>query len=248
MRRSVIGVGSALAAASAWPQQLEDFVAGEPISFTEGWRAFTDFGFLASALLTLVVAAVLGAVIGYHPRHVRSADTLQEIEAPKVYVLCAVIGAIIGILVVRYGLVVGFVVFGIGGLIRFRTVLQSPNLTGNVIFATLIGLSCGLNLPHVAVLATAFGFVLTYILDARLTYRIDVRGLHAERIAEASAAYRALLGQRGCRIVNEKKDPGRQRVTFIFHAGRHVLRGELEELLETKIDPSLKGSVNWEVE
>ena len=112
---------------------------------------------------------------------------------PKVYIMYAVIGSIIGILVVKYGLVVGFVLFGIGGLIRFQTILQSASVTGQVIFVTLIGLACGLDLPHVAVLATAYSFVLIYFLEARTTYRIDVRALPKERVAEAAAAYRTVL-------------------------------------------------------
>lgn len=247
-RRAAAASCMLLVTPRAWPQQAQDFLSQELGSVAEGWEGFTDVAFLANALLTLTLAAVLGAVIAYHPKHLETADTLEEIEAPRVFILYAVIGAIIGIMVVRYGLVVGFVLFGIGGLIRFRTVLRSATLTGNVIFVTLIGLSCGLSLPHVAVLATAFGFVLIYVLDARVIYRIDVRGLPAERVADAAAAYRGLLEQKGCHIRNEKKDPGKERVTFIFHGARDVTREELEDLLEEKIDAPLKGSIDWEVD
>ncbi len=163
-----------LVASRAWSQQVPDFLMQEPGSLGEGWQGFADFGFLVNALLTLTLSAMLGATIAYHPKHRQTADTLEEIEATKVYITYAVIGALIGIMVVKYGLVVGFVLFGIGGLFRFRTVLRSASLTGRVIFVTLIGLSCGLDLPHVAALATAFGFVLIYVLHARITYRIDV--------------------------------------------------------------------------
>jgi len=214
----------------------------------EGWQGFTDVEFLANALLTLSLAVILGAAIAYHPKHGQTADTLQEIEAPKVYIVYAVIGAMIGIMVVKYGLVVGFVLFGIGGLIRFRTSLRSASMTGRVILVTLIGLSCGLDLPHVAVLATVFGFVLIYILDASVAYRIDIRALPSKHVAEAAAAYRALLEQEGCRIKSEKKNPGKKRVTFIFQSSRDVTHHRLEELLETQINESLKGSVNWEID
>ena len=236
-----------LVASRTWAQEVQDFLTQELV-LAEGWQGFTDVGFLANALLTLTLAAILGAVIAYHPKHLQTADTLEEIEAQRVYIMYAVIGAIIGVMVVKYGLVVGFVLFGIGGLIRFRTVLRSATLTVNVIYVTLIGLLCGLNLPHVAVLATAFGFVLIYILNARVMYRIDVRGLPRERVAEAAAAYRVLLEQQGCRVKGEKKDLGKESVTFIFRDARHVTREHLEDLLETKIDASLKGSIDWEVD
>jgi hypothetical protein len=237
-----------LLASSAWPQEVSDFLAQEPGSLGEGWQGFKDLGFLANALLTLTLAAVLGAVIAYHPRHVQTADTLEEIDAPKVFITYAVIGALIGIMVVKYGLVIGFVLFGIGGLIRFRTVLRSASLTGHVIFVTLIGLSCGLDLPHVAVLATAFGFALIYLLNARITYSISIRALAQERIADSAAAYREVLEQQGCRIISEKKQPNRQRVTIIFHNPRHVTREYLDDLLESRIDASLKGFLDWEID
>jgi len=237
-----------LVASTAWSQQGVDFLTQEPESLGEGWRGFADLGFLANALLTLTLAAILGAMIAYHPKHVQTADTLEEIEAPKVFIMYAVIGALIGILVVKYGLVVGFVLFGIGGLIRFRTVLRSASLTGHVIFVTLIGLSCGLDLPHVAVLATVFGFVLIYVLNARITYRINVRALPPERIADAAAAYRGVLEQQGCRIMSEKKNPEREKVTFIFRNARDVTRRQLEGILDTNIDASLKGFLDWEVD
>jgi hypothetical protein len=237
-----------LVALPAWSQDMPEFLLRDPGTMGEGWQGFADVGFLVGALLTLLLAAILGAIIAYHPKHGQTADTLQEIEAPKVYIIYAVIGAIIGIMVVKYGLVVGFVLFGIGGLIRFRTSLRSASMTGRVIFTTLIGLSCGLDLPHVAVMATVFGYVLIYILEWSVAYRIDIKALPSKGVAEAAAAYRALLEQEDCRIVSEKKDPQKKRVIFIFRSSKHVTHHYLQDLLETQIDGSLKGSVDWEID
>jgi hypothetical protein len=231
----------------ALAQQLSDEVTQSDWQ-PEGWPGFSDLDFLLKALLTLTLAAVLGAVIGYHPRRRAAADTPEQIDASKAYVMYAVIGAIIGIMVLKFGTVVGFVVFGIGGLIRFRTVMQSASQTGHVIFVTLIGLSSGLDLPHVAVLATVFGFVLIYLLEGRVTYRIEVKALPAERVAEAAIAYRSLLEQQKCRIVSEKKSPAKQRIVFIFRSKQQITRHDLEELFETRIDPALKGAVDWHVD
>ncbi len=238
----------ALGSSKVWSQQVPDFEVQTTELMVEGWSGFTDYEFLVNSFLTLTLAGILGAIIAYHPRSTRSADTLEELEAPKVFILYAVIGALIGIMVVKYGLVIGFVLFGIGGLIRFRTLLRSAHLTGNVIFVTLIGLSCGLELPHVAVLATAFGFALIYIFHARITYRIDVRALPREVIAEAALAYRALLEMQGCRIISEKKNPAKERVTFIFRTSPDIAQSQLEEVLDTQIDASLKGSLDWEID
>ena len=235
-------------ASVAHANQAAEFLYEEQASLGEGWSGFLDFAFLASSLMTLTLAAILGAAIGYHPNHGRTADSLEEIEAPKIFVMYSVIGAIIGILVVKYGLVVGFVLFGIGGLIRFRTNLRSASLTGRVIFVTLIGLSCGLDLPHVAVLATLFSFALIYVVDTSVTYRIDVQALTAEHIAEAARAYREVLERHGCRIMSEKKNPAKDRVTFIFKSPRNVTKDEVEHALDTEIDAGMRGTVDWEVD
>lgn len=229
-------------------QDVPEILKLEPMSLGEGWHGFTDLSFLVNALLTLGLAAILGAAISYHPRLVQSADTPEEIEAARVYITYSVIGALVGIMVVKYGLVVGFVLFGIGGLMRFRTVLQSPNLTGHAIFVTLIGLACGLDLPHVAVLATVFGIGLVYVLDVRRIYRIDVRALAPERVGEAAAAYRAVLEKQGCRILSERKNPEKARITLIFRSMRRISREALEDQLLSEVDASLQGTRDWKVD
>jgi hypothetical protein len=238
-----------LAATSpAWAQPGAVSIDVASIPAGDGWHGFLNVAFLVHTFLTLVLAAVLGAVLGYHPRHIQSADTLIEIEAPKVYVLYAVIGAIVGILVVKYTLVVGFVLFGIGGLIRFRSIPGSANVTGRVIFVTLIGLACGLDLPHVAVLATLFAFGLIFLLESRQTYRVDVQVLTAETVAESAAAYRKLFEECGCRVLSEKKRPLKQRVTFLVSGPSGVSRQVLQDRIDEGIAGPLKGAVDWQTD
>ncbi len=242
-----LGVGLLLRASAASAQISNDLVSNV-IPTGEGWSGFADVGFLFHTFLTLVLATALGAVVGYHPHRVRTCDTVEEIDAPKVSIVYAVIGSLIGILVVRYGMVVGFVLFGIGGLIRFRSAMGSPPLTGQVIFVTLIGLASGLNLPHVAVLATAFDFVLTFVLEGRITYRVDVRGLPQDRFSEAAGAYRSILEGHRYRVLSETKRPDKGRVSFIFRSARRDTRQHIEGLFAENMDPSLRGSLDWEVD
>jgi hypothetical protein len=243
----LVGFGLVLMVSVAGAQVPNGGASGQ-VLHGEGWPGFKDLGFILDGILNLGLAAVLGAVIGFHPRRIRTADTLEEIEAPKVSIVYAVIGSLIGILVVKYGLEMGFVLFGIGGLIRFRTVMRSAQLTGQVIFATLIGLSCGLHLPHVAVLATLFEFILTFILEARITYRVDVRGLPLDRFTEAADAYRAVLTGRPYRVLSETKRPQSGRICFIFRSSGRDTRKHIEGLLDKNVDPSLRGSLDWEVD
>jgi hypothetical protein len=247
--KAALAVGGFMAlGAAALAAQIPGEIQSTVIPAGEGWDGFTNSAFLLGALGNLTLAAILGAAIGFHPRRLRTSDTLEEIEAPKVSIVYSVIGSLIGILVVEYGLVVGFVLFGIGGLIRFRSAMGSAQLTGQVIFATLIGLTCGLDLPHVAVLATAFDFILTFLLEARVTYRVDVRGLPAERFTEAVLAYRKALSGRQYEVLSEKKRPLRGQLQIIFRSRGQDPRSHIETALQESVDPELRGSVNWEVD
>ncbi|MEE4175814.1 MAG: hypothetical protein V2I57_16335 [Xanthomonadales bacterium] len=237
-----------LCAAPVLGQNFDDAVLATPLPRGEGFSGFTDFDFLLETFFTLSLAALLGALIGFHPRSIRTADTLQEVEAPKVDIMYATIGALIGIMVVKYGLVIGFVLFGIGGLIRFRTVMRSAKLTGQVILVTLVGLSCGLDLPHVAVMATAFGWVLLFILEQKLTYSIDIRAIPESRIPEAVEAYRRALEDSGCKIIGERKRPNSGRLKFTFRADGRDSQDQIQQALDQRIDPELRGLVDWEID
>lgn len=243
----LLGIGLVVLASAAWTQ-VPDALTSTPAPQGEGWSGFSNREFLLTAFLNLMLAGVLGGIIGYHPRRMRTADTLEEIEAPKVSIVYAVIGSLIGILVVQYGLVMGFVLFGIGGLIRFRTVMGSAQLTGQIIFVTLIGLTCGLHLPHVAVLAALFDFVLTFLLEARITYRVDVRGLSPEHFSEASEAYRRVLAGRRFRLLSETPRPDKGRISFIFRTAGRDTRHRIEDLMNESVPESLRGSLDWEVD
>lgn len=209
---------------------------------------FTDVAFLLNAGFALLLASALGAIIAYHPASRRSVDSLEEVEAQKVFVLYAAIGAVTGTMVLRHGTVVGFVVFGIGGLIRFRTDLRSAAMTGRLILVTLIGLACGLQLAHLAVLTTAFGFVLIALLDATVTCRIVVKHLGAGSLASAALAYRSLLEREGCRVLGETKSFAKEQVALVFHAPRRLAREQLARTLDAEVPDALKGAVDWEID
>jgi hypothetical protein len=86
------------------------------------------------------------------------------------------------------------------------------------------------------------------VLDARVTYRIEVKALSAARVVEAAAAYRAVLEEQGCRIVSEKRSPAKERVVFTFRTRHRVTPHDLDEAFATRIDPALRGAVDWEID
>ncbi len=212
-----------------------------------GWSGFLDMQFMIDSLGALLLAVVLGAVIGYHPMTPRTVDTLHEADMPKVYIMYAFIGAVIGVTVREFGMVIGVVVFGIGGLIRFRTDTDSTRDTGRLIVVTLTGLIAGLGLPHLAVITTVFAFVLILMFDARPACRVKIDLLPEGRLGEFADAYRAVLTGAGCKIINERKIAGKKRLEFVIRLPRATTRDAVHAALcNAPLD--VHGEIDWEVE
>ncbi len=233
-------------ALSSPAQEIFGRQAGQELA-GDGWRGFADVEFMLDVVLTFLLAVALGAAIGYHPRTRRVVDTVEDAEAPKVCITYSVVGALIGIMVVQFGLVVGFVVFGIGGLFRFRTTLPSTRNTGRLIFVTLIGLSAGLDLPHLAVLSTVLAMVLIYVMDSHITHRIEIKGLEREQVVDASNAYRDVLKQHQFHFISQTRNASKGRVTLICRTPWRIRRRDIQHYFEQTIPEELRGTVDWEI-
>lgn len=211
-----------------------------------GWRGFLDYSYMLESLAALLLSSVLGAIIAFHPSTQRHVDTVEEVELPKVQILCALIGAIVGVIVLEYGLVVGFVIFGLGGLMRFRTETSSTRDTSRLIIVTLIGLICGLNLPHFAVLATLYAWAVVYF-DARPIYSLKVHEVPKGRMADAAGAYRTIFAELQCALISEDKSFAKRRIDYVIRAPRTFERTALEQALTERVPADLRGEVDWDV-
>ena len=49
-------------------------------------------------------------------------------------------------------------------------------------------------------------------------------------------------------MLSEKKNPIKRRLTFVFRCQEVLDSEQLDELLEKRIDPKLRGIVNWEID
>ena len=212
----------------------------------EGWAGFGDVQFLLVFVIHLLLATLLAAVIAYHPRSERRFDTLEEVEGPKSFILYSIVAAVIGTAVVKFGPTVGFVIFGIGGLLRFRTNVGSATQTGRVIFVTVIGLCVGLDLPPVAIIATAFGWILLWIIDRHTVYSMVVQGLHKGSIAEAAAVYRRELEQMNCTVIGERKNLDKHTLRLIFRGPNRMRLDDIESRFHENLSEKHCGAIDWE--
>ncbi len=213
-----------------------------------GWAGFLDTEALFQSFLALMLAIFLGAVIAFHPTTARTVDTREEAELPKVLIMYALVGAVVGEIVLEYGMVVGFVIFGLGGLMRFRTDASSTRDTGRLIIVTLVGLIAGLNLPHFAIMATVFAWLLIYVFDGHPVCELQVHEIPKGKVKEAAAAYSAVLAQLGCTIISEDKGFSKSRLTYVVRAPRNKTQKQLTAALCEEVPAEIRGEIDWEVE
>lgn len=216
-----------------------------PEDVIKGWDGFRDVWLMLDMAIVFGVAVLLGAVIAYHPLVRNKARSIDELEQPKTFVMYSMVGAMIA-LVVQVNAVMGLVVFGIGGLLRFRTNVGGAKDTGRVILATVVGVCCGVKLFVVAVFATAFGWVLIWYLESQNIGRIQVKGLTRDTIPRVADAYREMLIRTGCKIIGEKKSIAKNQVSFVIKAPRQLDRDWLDGHVAALPD-ELRGTVDWEI-
>ena len=224
------------------------FSSGGPSSLRgvlSGFHQFLDGYQVLDMLIVFLMAAGLGAVIAYHPRTRAKASTLAELEQPKTFILYALVGAVIA-KIVEANANMAFVVFGIGGLMRFRTDVGPAKDTGRVILTAIVGVCCGLKLLVVAVMATAFGWVLLWILERETFTRLLVKGVPMDFLPAASDVYRRALQQAGCRIRGERKKVSEGQVAFVFSTPDTFDRERFEQLAASAIQLPLRGALDWD--
>ena len=212
-----------------------------------GWAGFLDGQFMIDSLAALLLATLLGAAIGYHPVMRRTVDSVTEADMPKVYIMYAFIGAVIGLTVREFGMVIGVVVFGIGGLIRFRSTTDSTRDTARLIVSTLVGLVAGIGLPHLAVLTTIFAGVLIWVFDSRPACRIRVDALPQSRIGDCAQIYRDALAGQGCQIISERRYSSKGRLDFVIRLPGKATRESVTAIL-CDLPPDVCGDIDWQID
>jgi len=208
------------------------------------WKSFGNGWLLLDMLLVLALALALGAVIAYHPASRRRMSSLEHVEQPKTFLMYSLVAAIIA-LIVQVQPAMAFVIFGIGGLMRFRTEVGNAKETGRVILATVIGLCCGLKIFIVAVPATAIGWIVVWFLERQRAGIIRVSGVTEAAVHEAVRAYREAIARQGCRIIGEQNRFVRREFLFVVEAPPELARETLSNALD-ELPQELRGVVDFE--
>jgi hypothetical protein len=188
----------------------------------DSWRSmahsleqFVHPEFMLRLFANLVLAIVCAWIIAWHPRTSRLAS-LADLEERKTLILLGMVGAVVAELS-GTSQTLAFVIFGIGALLRFRTVLDNPKLTVKAIVVVVIGLACGMGSWVMAVFVTAFSWVLIFWLESRIACRLRIRLADDEDLEKMLGSVQSMLVSRGCRLQNSALNKAKSQLEFYLH-------------------------------
>jgi hypothetical protein len=195
---------------------------------------FAQPPFVLRLFLSFVLAVACAWVIAWQPRHMVFGDPLGDIEARKTLLILGLVGAVVAELSARSA-TLAFVIFGIGALLRFRTVLDNPKLTGKAVMVVVIGLACGMGSWVMAVFVTAFTWVLIYLSESRVGSRVRVRIDKDADLEPLFAVVQSLLVARGCQIQTSELNKAKGQMVFLMLIPSGLDPKQLEAEVRSKL-------------
>ena len=205
------------------------------VSIEKSVEQFGHPEFILRLFLSLSLAVGCAYAIAWHPRRASLADPLADLEERKALILLGVVGAVVAELS-GTSQTLAFVIFGIGALLRFRTVLDNPKLTGKAIMVVVVGLACGMGSWAMAVFVTAFSWILVYWLDSHSSCRVRIRLDDGEDPKPVFGTVQSLLVSHKCRLQSSALYEDKGQMVFLLY----IPSGVDPRQLEAEVRSSLK--------
>src|SRR3954451_8711646 len=205
------------------------------LSIEKSLEQFAHPSFILRLFLSLSLAVGCAFAIAWHPRRASIRNPLADFEERKALILLGVVGAVVAELS-GTSQTLAFVIFGIGALLRFRTVLDNPKLTGKAIMVVVVGLACGMGSWAMAVFVTAFSWVLVYWLDSHSSCRVRIRLDDGEDPKPVFGTVQSLLVSHKCRLQSSSLYEDKGQMVFLLY----IPSGVDPRQLEAEVRASLK--------
>jgi hypothetical protein len=195
---------------------------------------FMHPGFMLRLFLSFMLAVACAWVISWHPRRSALIDPLAKREERKALIILGLVGAIIAELS-GTNQTLAFVIFGVGALVRFRTALDDPKLTGKAIIVVVIGLACGMGSWVMAVFVTAFTWLLSLWLEAQVSCRIKIQIDGKGDTQDVFNAVQTYFSKRKCKVHSSSIKVEKRQVSFFILIPLGLSPQQLEDDLRAAI-------------
>ena len=209
-----------------------------------GWSQWRNTDEALLFIGDVVTTLILTAAIVHHPVRRRLALSVSALRLPRLFFLYALTGMTVGFLVLQHGYIIGFVVFGIGALLRFRSNLDDPEDTVEMILVTVLGLCVGLDLPIMAILVGVVAWMVIWLTARKTPCEIALKADDRASLDESLGRVSEALKERGWEIAATHHSHRKSSAEVIFLAAGAVTEPDIENVL----DEALTGRpATWKV-
>jgi hypothetical protein len=207
------------------------------VSIQQSIEQFGHPQFILRLFLSLTLAVGCAWAIAWHPRRSSLMNPLSDFEERKALILLGMVGAVVAELSGTSS-TLAFVIFGIGALLRFRTLLDNPKLTGKAITIVVVGLACGMGSWAMAVFVTAFTWVLVFWLDSHASCRVRIRLDDNVDPKPIFGMVQSLLVSHKCRLQSSALYEDKGQMVFLLY----IPAGVDPRILEAEVRSKLRKS------
>src|SRR6188472_4524913 len=204
------------------------------LSIEKSIEQFAHPSFILRLFLSLALAVGCAFAIAWHPRRASIRNPLADFEERKALILLGVVGAVVAELS-GTSQTLAFVIFGIGALLRFRTLLENPKLTGKAIMVVVVGLACGMGSWAMAVFVTAFSWLLMFWLDSHSSCEVRIRLDETEDPRPIFDTVQSLLVSHKCKLQSSSLYEDKGRMVFLLYLPTGVDPTRLEHEVRAKL-------------
>src|SRR2546426_2098741 len=216
------------------------------VSIEKSVEQFGHPQFILRLFLSLTLAVGCAWAIAWHPRRPSLMDPLSDFEERKALILLGLVGAIVAELS-GSSQTLAFVIFGIGALLRFRTLLDNPKLTGKAITVVVVGLACGMGSWAMAVFVTVFTWLLVFWLDSHSSCRVRIRLDDNVDPNPIFGMMQSLLVSHRCRLQSSALYEDKGQMVFLLYIPAGVDPRKLEAEVRSKLRKSDVSKIDVDV-
>jgi hypothetical protein len=216
------------------------------MSIQQSIQQFAHPEFILRLFLSLSLAVGCAWAIAWHPRRSSLMNPLSDFEERKALILLGMVGAVVAELS-GTNQTLAFVIFGIGALLRFRTLLDNPKLTGKAITIVVVGLACGMGSWAMAIFVTAFTWLLVFWLDSHASCRVRIRLDDNVDPNPIFGVVQSLLVSHKCRLQSSELYEDKGQMVFLLYIPAGVDPRKLEAEVRSKLRKSDVSKIDVDV-
>lgn len=244
---ALVALGLAASAAQAQIMDTTGSILPEIEVRGRGWEQLRNPAEWVQFLTALVESTLMIAALAYHPVVLIARRTRADFDAPRDLFIYGLIGMVVGFLIMHHGYLIGFVLFGLGGLLRFKSDDGAAD-TVRLILVTLVGLCVGLDLPVVALVTTLSAWVVIYAFGGPVNFSLEVQFSKGRLATDAMMSLRDALAQHGFKTLSMSKSKYKPIANFVVCGPRSMRRSTLEREMARLMETGETGISDWHID